>query len=449
MSSDKGMQAFVDTRLDTWKSIAQYLGRSSRTVQRWHSEYELPVRHLGGDASSVFAYTDELDRWLRARDRSVSGNHLHSEPVVEPFSPAQELKRLQPVGSREQEQTPANEHEAAELITKAQKLWESMSANNLNIIARHYRRAIDLDASNAQGFAGLSQTLVAQALLGNLHPSAALRASEAALERALEIDPELFEAQCASALLKILLKRDWSGARKSLDAAMIHRPGSTLALVGRAFFAIAQNSLSEATGLLRRASIERPLNSSVAELLCWVEYLDGNPQSALALIVDARETGHGGGIIETVEALCNVLIAGPASQIQRLESVTASSPRNYALFGVLGYAYGKVGEIEAARQIIESMAHTGLNGVHDFAYPIALTWLGIGNRREAAMWLRQSYEHGSLWSLGFPADPMLAGLRADLECNELFGHNCYPVADLHIETRGIMPMSEARASFSA
>jgi len=59
---------FVDTRLDTWKLIAKYLGRSSRTVQRWHAEYGLPVHHLGGEASSVYAYTDELDLWLRRRD---------------------------------------------------------------------------------------------------------------------------------------------------------------------------------------------------------------------------------------------------------------------------------------------------------------------------------------------------------------------------------------------
>ena len=65
-------QSFADARLDTWKSIAQYLGRSTRTVQRWRSEYGLPVRHLGGDATSVFAYTDEFDEWLRGRNPTDS-----------------------------------------------------------------------------------------------------------------------------------------------------------------------------------------------------------------------------------------------------------------------------------------------------------------------------------------------------------------------------------------
>lgn len=56
------------------------------------------------------------------------------------------------------------------------------------------------------------------------------------------------------------------------------------------------------------------------------------------------------------------------------------------------------------------MSHTGLTGVHDFAYPIAMTYMGIGDRKEAGSWLAQSTRHGSLWSLGFRWDPLLADL---------------------------------------
>jgi hypothetical protein len=42
------------------KIIAQYLGRGTRTVQRWHVEYGLPVRHIGGISTSVFAFSDEI-----------------------------------------------------------------------------------------------------------------------------------------------------------------------------------------------------------------------------------------------------------------------------------------------------------------------------------------------------------------------------------------------------
>lgn len=52
-------------RLDSWKAIANYLGRDERTVQRWERQFGLPVRRLpGGRGASVFAYAAELDAWL-------------------------------------------------------------------------------------------------------------------------------------------------------------------------------------------------------------------------------------------------------------------------------------------------------------------------------------------------------------------------------------------------
>lgn len=51
--------------LNGWKEIASYLRRGLRTVQRWEELYELPIRRPAGkDRASVFALTEELDKWL-------------------------------------------------------------------------------------------------------------------------------------------------------------------------------------------------------------------------------------------------------------------------------------------------------------------------------------------------------------------------------------------------
>jgi hypothetical protein len=51
-------------RLDSWKEIAEYLGRDVRTAARWESE-GLPLHRVpGGKGRSVFGFTDEIDAWM-------------------------------------------------------------------------------------------------------------------------------------------------------------------------------------------------------------------------------------------------------------------------------------------------------------------------------------------------------------------------------------------------
>jgi TolB-like protein/Tfp pilus assembly protein PilF len=53
--------------LEGWKAIADYLGKTERTVQRWEKTKGLPVRRLRTDSEEelprVYAYRSELDAW--------------------------------------------------------------------------------------------------------------------------------------------------------------------------------------------------------------------------------------------------------------------------------------------------------------------------------------------------------------------------------------------------
>jgi TolB-like protein/lipoprotein NlpI len=55
-------------KLDSWGEIASYLGREVRTVQRWERTEGLPVhRHEHKKKSTVYAYSGELDAWIKDR----------------------------------------------------------------------------------------------------------------------------------------------------------------------------------------------------------------------------------------------------------------------------------------------------------------------------------------------------------------------------------------------
>lgn len=70
-------------RLDSWKAIAEYLKRDVRSVQRWERALGLPVHRVSGEKGGVvFAFTAELDRWLRSRP----GNANPGSDLVPPVS---------------------------------------------------------------------------------------------------------------------------------------------------------------------------------------------------------------------------------------------------------------------------------------------------------------------------------------------------------------------------
>ena len=71
--------------LNSWKEIAQYIGRGVRTVQRYE-EFGFPIRRVAGrPRSAVMAFTDEIDAWLArasgrpATPKTANGLSLPSE----------------------------------------------------------------------------------------------------------------------------------------------------------------------------------------------------------------------------------------------------------------------------------------------------------------------------------------------------------------------------------
>ena len=95
------MPSSQQKRLDSWKTIAEYLDRDVRTVTRWATSRGLPVHRVpGGKRQSVFAYSNEIDEWLVDERTSKSDDakapactHITSSISANPDSKP-ELRRL-------------------------------------------------------------------------------------------------------------------------------------------------------------------------------------------------------------------------------------------------------------------------------------------------------------------------------------------------------------------
>jgi hypothetical protein len=73
--------------LNGWKEIGRYVGRDTRTVERWEKLRGLPVRRVPGEGrATVYALIAELDEWLE-NSKPETAEPASPNPVVE-LSPA-------------------------------------------------------------------------------------------------------------------------------------------------------------------------------------------------------------------------------------------------------------------------------------------------------------------------------------------------------------------------
>ena len=373
-------------RLDSWKGIAAFLGRSLRTVQRWHDCNGLPVHHFGGHKGSVFAYEEEINQWLAG----LAADSGTAQP------PADEA-----LGSRKQS--------SCDLTRTAHSMWETRSERNIHTIADLYRKAISDDPCNSAAYSGLASAMVFCALNDIMDCAMAYPSALEALRRMPQIDSDNLDAKCPAAWIDMLYHHNWRQARATFDEILSKRP-SSFALAGLAALYIAEGRIPKAQECAWDAWRLNPLVSSLGGFLCWSVYLAGDFKQVLDLIAQIKAGGGDTGVSSIIEALVLIQSGSVPANLSRLEKAASDFPNNHTLQGILGYAYGLSNEIEKARNMHGSLVHWWETNRRSNGYPLALVSMGLGNHEDAIDWLEAACSEGTLWSLGFRSDPILKPL---------------------------------------
>ena len=375
--------------------MAGYLGCSARTAQRWFSEYSLPVRRVGSGSGRIFAYVDEVDAWLRSRGHSLpAARPASGRPAVLEMAPIDmEMTAIQASGAR-LPFAAARFDRSCELLAVAEKMWNTLSASDLGVITRLYREAIDSNPEDAGAFAGITIALIAGGLFDNVTTSSSSAAARFALQQATEIDSARAEVRTARAWVRLVLDRDWYGARCDFDAVLGQRRSFAPAVVGRALLHVADGKLNDAAALLHDFTAQYPLSAPAMIVRCWVEYLAGDAAAARHLIAQVRRAGLTGSLLDALEALAIIDPNDPEKSIQPLQALAARwsvhCPHHSLLQGALGYCYAVTGREQDALHILHSLMGSAAGRDTEVAYSLALIALGLNDLSAAMHWLKES-----------------------------------------------------------
>jgi TolB-like protein/DNA-binding winged helix-turn-helix (wHTH) protein len=284
--------------------------------------------------------------------------------------------------------------------------FQARTAKDVDMAARYYERATQLDPSYALAWVGLSRARYWQANSGVIPTGEGQRDAREAIERALELNPNLAAAHAQMARLKRQVDFDWVGANASILQAIALEPGNTENLRVASASAAYLGHFDQAFQLGRRALDLDPLNADSWENLGEIEFFNGQLDYAAADCKKAVELNPdvSGGYLY----LLQIYIMQGRSQdaLPEIERVHSQSLRK-VLYAIAYHALGRKEESDAALRdlIVEYHAIE--------AYGIALVYAFQNQPDKAFEWLDRAYAQRDGGLIAAKVDPLLKSLHSD------------------------------------
>jgi len=281
--------------------------------------------------------------------------------------------------------------------------YDYKSTPEATLKAREYfQQAIDRDPGYAQAYAGLAETYV---YLSGLPPQEAMPKAKAAARKALEADGSLAEAHVAMGLVSIGYDGDWAAGGQHFERAVALNPASPSAHFEYANYLSDLGRSDEALRERKRALDLDPVsplfNSGLAvELYMARRFDEAIDQERKTLDIDASFP----------HAHLWLGRAYVAKGMFREAQAEFEKVPDYRGKVFLAYLYGRSGNRREALKALNARS----NQTSVSPYPVAIIYLGLGEKDQAFAWLERAYEERSFRSLiNLKVDPIWDPLRSD------------------------------------
>jgi tetratricopeptide (TPR) repeat protein len=310
------------TRLKGWKEIAAFFEADVRTVKRWESARGLPIHRPPGEArASVFAYADELSRWLD-RTRPVgepAPEPPASAPADEPIPERPETRTPQPTAAvARNKRLPARlvwamvfavllcagsallvsaRQRTGAVTAERQALYETgvyylqtRTARGLNLAARYLTGAIAREPGNAAAYARLGETYEMMNQFADMPADEAHARAREAAERALAINPKEARAFAVLGFAAWHADHNLAGARRFFNRAIALDPQMADAHLWYAMVLMHAGDQREPLREIARAQAIDPQSRTILANRALIEFHAGNAAEAIAILREMRET---------------------------------------------------------------------------------------------------------------------------------------------------------------
>ena len=166
---------------------------------------------------------DEGHIWTQTYDKQLDDIFAVQSEIAEKVVEALKVELLDSE-RRILRKPPTSSSEAYTLYLKGRYFWNRADKQGFEEAIRFYEKSVEQDPTFALGYAGLANTMVAQARVGYVRPVAAYPKALTCALRALELDPGLGEAHAVLGTVLFSYKRDPVRGEEELRRAIALSP---------------------------------------------------------------------------------------------------------------------------------------------------------------------------------------------------------------------------------
>jgi serine/threonine protein kinase/tetratricopeptide (TPR) repeat protein len=361
---------------------------------------------------------DGYHLWSERYDREITDLFEIQDEIT-----AAIVKTLEPTLAGQQQALTRRHSEnlpAYELYLKGRRLWDQRAESSLRAGLECFRAAIELDPDYALAYAGVADSFSILTAYGYMSVTEAKQRVEAAVRKALELDPTLAEPHFAMALSATIFAIDSRGAERHYLKALEIQPSFSSALAYYSLFLATRHRYAEVPSIVTRAIECDPLSPFVRGLTSLSLQCSRMHDAAIETAQQAIKMQPNSvlGLWTTHMASCSL---GQWDQAIELGEKLVSVSRHSGLFtGHLGLAYACAGHKEKALTLLRELLQRQQVGEYINPVHFTLIYFGLGDFESVHnSLLTYLQESGNSWGLEIILGSFLDQIASHAACGEL------------------------------
>jgi tetratricopeptide (TPR) repeat protein len=314
--------------------------------------------------------------------------------------------------------SPGEDDEARQLFTAGRYYATRRTAEGLRQAIQRLERAVELKPDYAEAYSELADCYSLLNWYVEPPPPEAWEKAKHAATNAVRANDSLAEAHASLGFVRLHYDRDWEGAERELQRAIVLNPRNQVSHRWYSYSLSAMGRHDEAAAEIERARQISPQSPVMATALANVLFLAGRFDDAIAQCRKALELDPGGVAAHTILRWAyerKGMVAEALAAYEQERSFAGETPTTRAK---RAHVLAATGHHEQARELLlEILAKRDTEWVT--AYEIAVIYCLLGDQEDAFRWLAQAEREHAVGFTFVRVDPHLESLRSDPRFDQL------------------------------